>query len=120
MQNPVWTGSRSLADVVPRDPGRIQLGKGGAVLIGPVTIHRLVSRASYTSAVSTSDSHLFSGDRLGLFVPKKRVKLVEFDRNRAVLDMALGRVIIEQESVRFHRNGKGRGIQMIGPEDSRS
>jgi hypothetical protein len=44
---------------------------------------------------------------------KKRVKLVEFDRNRLVADMALGRVIIEAESVRFHRNGKGRGVELV-------
>ena len=50
---------------------------------------------------------------------KKRVKLVEFDRNRAVLDLAVGRVIIEPESIRFHRNGKGRGIQLI-PESGAS
>lgn len=65
-------------------------------------------------------SPFFQGTGLGLFVPKKRVKLVEFDRNRAVLDMALGRVIIEPESVRFHRNGKGRGIQLVGSKDSDS
>jgi len=45
---------------------------------------------------------------------KKRVKLVEYDRNRAVVDMALGRVIIEAESVRFHRNKKGRGLEVVG------
>jgi hypothetical protein len=49
-------------------------------------------------------------------MPKKRVKLVEFDRNRAVLDMTLGRVIVEANSVRFHRNKKGRGIQVVGDE----
>jgi hypothetical protein len=49
-------------------------------------------------------------------VAKKRVKLVEFDRNRAVLDMALGRVIIESDSVRFHRNRKGRGIEVVGEQ----
>ena len=48
---------------------------------------------------------------------KKRVKLVEFDRNRLVADMALGRVIIEAESVRFHRNGKGRGVEVLGKTD---
>lgn len=45
---------------------------------------------------------------------KKRVKLIEYDKNRAVIDMALGRVIIEPESVRFHRNGKGRGVEFVG------
>lgn len=50
---------------------------------------------------------------------KKRVKLVEFDRNRLVADIALGRIIIEAESVRFHRNGKGRGIVVVG-EQARS
>ena len=41
-------------------------------------------------------------DRSGSMAKKRHVKLVEFDRNRAVLDMALGRVIVEAESVRFH------------------
>jgi hypothetical protein len=47
---------------------------------------------------------------------KKRVKLVEYDRNRAVLDIALGRLVVESESVRFHKNRKGRGIQVVGSE----
>lgn len=51
---------------------------------------------------------------------KKRVKLVEYDRNRLVADMALGRVIIEAGSVRFHRNGKGRGVQVVGDGDAGS
>ena len=44
---------------------------------------------------------------------KRRVKLIEFDRNRLVADIAIGRIIIEAESVRFHRNGKGRGIEIL-------
>lgn len=47
---------------------------------------------------------------------KKRVKLVEYDRNRAVLDMAFGRIIIEPESVRFHRNRKGRGTELVAEQ----
>lgn len=47
---------------------------------------------------------------------KKRVKLVEFDRNRLVADIARGRIIIEADSVRFHRNGKGRGIELLPKE----
>lgn len=47
---------------------------------------------------------------------KKRVKLIEYDRNRAVLDMAFGRVIVEPELVRFHKNRKGRGLQVVGPD----
>jgi hypothetical protein len=49
---------------------------------------------------------------------KKRVKLIEYDRNRAVIDIALGRVVIEAESVRFHRNKKGRGLQVVGSEEA--
>lgn len=47
---------------------------------------------------------------------KKRVKLIEYDRNRAVLDIEAGRLIVEADSVRFHRNKKGRGIQVVGGE----
>jgi hypothetical protein len=49
---------------------------------------------------------------------KKRVKLIEYDRNRAVIDIALGRVVIEAESVRFHRNKKGRGLQVVGADET--
>ena len=49
---------------------------------------------------------------------KKRVKLIEYDRNRAVLEMAFGRVIVEAESVRFHRNGKGRGVELVSEQSS--
>jgi hypothetical protein len=47
-------------------------------------------------------------------VAKSKVKLVEFDRNRAVLDIDLGRIVVEPNSVRFHRNRKGRGVEVVG------
>lgn len=37
------------------------------------------------------------------------VELVEASPARFVLDMALGRVIVEPDSERFHKNGRGRG-----------
>jgi hypothetical protein len=45
---------------------------------------------------------------------KKRVKLIEYDRNRAVLEIALGRIVVEAESVRFHKNRRGRGVEVVG------
>jgi hypothetical protein len=45
---------------------------------------------------------------------KPKVKLVEFDKNRAVLDIELGRIVVEAESVRFHRNRRGRGVEVVG------
>jgi hypothetical protein len=42
------------------------------------------------------------------------VKLIEFDRNRAVLEIELGRIVVEPDSVRFHKNRKGRGVELLG------
>ena len=39
-----------------------------------------------------------------------RVELVEATPSRYVLDTPIGRVIVEPNSVRFHRNGRGRGV----------
>ncbi len=47
---------------------------------------------------------------------KKKVVLVEFEKRRAVLDIPLGRLIIEPDSVRFHRNGKGRGMTVVSDD----
>ena len=44
---------------------------------------------------------------------KDRVKIVEYDRNQLVVDIAAGRLVIEPDSVRFHRNGRGRGITLV-------
>lgn len=49
---------------------------------------------------------------------KRRVKLIEYDRNRLVADIDAGRIIIEPDSVRFHRNRKGRGLLVVGGEDA--
>jgi hypothetical protein len=43
-----------------------------------------------------------------------RVELVEATPERYVLDIPLGRVIIEPDGVRFHRNGRGRGLTVVG------
>ena len=48
---------------------------------------------------------------------KDRVTLVEASANRFVLDIALGRVIIEPSGVRFHKNGRGRGIVVVKEDD---
>jgi len=47
---------------------------------------------------------------------KARVSLVEASADRIVVDTRLGRVIIEAEAVRFHRSGRGRGRQLLGPD----
>lgn len=44
---------------------------------------------------------------------KDRVKIVEYDRNQLVVDIAPGRLVIEPDSVRFHRNGRGRGVTVL-------
>ena len=51
-------------------------------------------------------------------MPKKplTVALVEASPIRFVLDIPLGRVIIEPESVRFHKNGRGRGLTILSRE----
>jgi hypothetical protein len=53
---------------------------------------------------------------VGAPVPGKhpRVELIEATPERYVLDIPLGRVIIEPDGVRFHKNGRGRGMKMIG------
>jgi hypothetical protein len=40
---------------------------------------------------------------------KVRIKLIAYDRNELVVDTPFGRVVIDTEQVRFHRNGRGRG-----------
>jgi hypothetical protein len=52
-------------------------------------------------------------------VPAKqpRVDLVEASPERYVLDIPLGRVIVEPEGVRFHRNGRGRGLVVVKDRD---
>jgi hypothetical protein len=41
------------------------------------------------------------------------VDLVEASRSRFVLDTELGRIIVESDSIRFHKNGKGRGVVLL-------
>lgn len=41
------------------------------------------------------------------------VALVEATPARYVLDIDLGRVIVEPGLVRFHRNGRGRGLTLL-------
>jgi hypothetical protein len=48
---------------------------------------------------------------------KPRVRLIEADTERFVVDNELGRVIIEADSVRFHRAGRGRGRVLVGRDD---
>jgi hypothetical protein len=40
--------------------------------------------------------------------------LVEATPDRYVLDTQMGRVIIEPDRVRFHKNGRGRGVIVVG------
>ncbi len=49
---------------------------------------------------------------------KAGVILVEASSDRIVVDSKLGRIIIEPESVRFHREGRGRGRTILSGEDS--
>jgi hypothetical protein len=46
-----------------------------------------------------------------------RVELVEATPERYVLDIPLGRVVVEPEGARFHRNGRGRGIWVVEPPE---
>jgi hypothetical protein len=43
-----------------------------------------------------------------------RVDRVEATSERYVLEIPLGRGIIEPEAVRFHRNDRGRGLSVVG------
>lgn len=47
---------------------------------------------------------------------KAGVSLVEASADRIVVDTRVGRVIIEPESIRFHRAGRGRGRILLGPD----
>ncbi len=49
---------------------------------------------------------------------KAGVLLVEASANRIVVDTRAGRVIVEPDSVRFHRSGRGRGRTLLSPKDS--
>jgi hypothetical protein len=46
-----------------------------------------------------------------------RVDLVEATPERYVLDIPLGRVIIEPDGVRFHKHGRGRGLLVVAGVD---
>lgn len=50
---------------------------------------------------------------------KPGVMLVEASSDRIVVDTKVGRVIVEPESVRFHRAGRGRGRALLTPEELR-
>ncbi len=45
--------------------------------------------------------------------PKLTVELVEASPARFVLDIGPGRVIVELTSVRFHKNGRGKGVTLL-------
>jgi hypothetical protein len=47
---------------------------------------------------------------------KGRVRIVEYDRNQLVVDIDAGRLVIEPDSVRFHKNGRGRGVALVGKQ----
>lgn len=44
---------------------------------------------------------------------KGRIRLVEYDRSQAVIDTPYGRVVIAPDQLRFHKNGKGRGVVLL-------
>ncbi|HTW55331.1 MAG TPA: hypothetical protein VMG36_02640 [Thermoplasmata archaeon] len=48
---------------------------------------------------------------------KPGVQLVEASADRIVVDMRIGRVIVEPEGVRFHRAGRGRGKSLLSDLD---
>jgi hypothetical protein len=50
---------------------------------------------------------------------KPGVMLVEASSDRIVIDMRIGRVIVEAEGVRFHRAGRGRGKALLAASDAR-
>lgn len=45
---------------------------------------------------------------------RDEVRLVEFDRHQVVVDTRIGRIVIGPDSVRFHKNGRGRGLTVVG------
>ena len=45
--------------------------------------------------------------------------LVEASSDRIVIDMRIGRVIVEPEGVRFHRAGRGRGKALLAEPNGR-
>jgi hypothetical protein len=45
---------------------------------------------------------------------KDEIRLVEFDRRQVVVDAPFGRVVIDADQIRFHRNGRGRGLVLVG------
>jgi len=47
---------------------------------------------------------------------KPGVMLVEASADRIVVDTKVGRVIVEAETVRFHRAGRGRGRILLGSD----
>jgi hypothetical protein len=47
---------------------------------------------------------------------KPGVMLVEASADRMVIDTKAGRVIVEPETVRFHRSGRGRGRVLLSPD----
>jgi hypothetical protein len=49
---------------------------------------------------------------------KAGVSLIEVSAHRIVVDTRTGRIIIEPESVRFHRSGRGRGRVLLGPDSA--
>ncbi len=49
---------------------------------------------------------------------KTAVTLVEASSNRIVVEMNLGRVIIEPDLIRFHRSGRGRGRALLSPDSA--
>jgi hypothetical protein len=49
---------------------------------------------------------------------QKGVRLIEATRNQFVIDNELGRIVIEGDTVRFHRAGRGRG-RVILTKDTR-
>lgn len=72
-----------------------------------------MSGATFAGLIATVVPNLVESDAPAMG-KKDRVRLVEYDRNQLVVDITLGRLIIEPESVRFHKNGKGRGVILVG------
>ena len=42
-----------------------------------------------------------------------RLSLIEYDRRQIMVDMLVGRIVIEPESVRFRRKSRDRGLTLV-------
>lgn len=49
---------------------------------------------------------------------RRKVRLVEASPARYTLDLEIGRVVIEPDSIRFHKSGRGRGRVILSADSA--